>query len=76
MPVELHLMIAAAQELQTAARQPATEIPSAVHPRGWRWIERIREESFRSEGGAVQVAASQAEPPEIKLSSGTDRCRL
>lgn len=56
---DFHLMIEAAEKVDVAIREKPSEIARSVHARAWQRAERIWQEPFSSEVGAIQVAARE-----------------
>ena len=73
---DLHLMVDAAQELEHAVGQPASEVAGPVHPGTRLGAERIRDEPLGGEVGPVQVAAAHLDPADVKLPRDSHRHRL
>ena len=62
-------------DLEVTARQPAPEIPGAVHPAAGD-AARVGHEPFGGERGAAEVASGDAAAADVDLPGGPDRHRI
>ena len=65
---DLHQTVATGDELQVAVRAWARYVPGLEEPSPRLPAERIGDEPFRRQRRAREIAASQARPPDVKLS--------
>ena len=72
----LHLMIHAAQALNTAVRPVTSQIPGSVEAGSRLRVERMRDEFFGGQLGTVQIAARHAVASDEKLAGNAGRNRL
>src|SRR3569623_447076 len=70
---DLHLEIVAAQVLDVAVGQPATEIAGLVHPRLRIARERTAHEAFCRQPGTIQVPARDAVAADVNLAGHAHR---
>ncbi len=73
-PVDLGLVVGAAEEHQLAVLGPARQVARAVHP-GARRAERIGEEALRRHSGPVQIAARQTGTGDVEVTGRAHRNR-
>src|SRR5437867_9608865 len=64
----LHLIIVAAQILDVAIRQPATQIPRPVHPRPRLTAEWIGDKTYRRQFLTVEISAGYSRSANVYLS--------
>jgi hypothetical protein len=64
---QLHLLVAAAEELEVAVREPAREVAGAVEARARLAPEGIRDERLRRALGPREVSARDARPADEEL---------
>src|SRR5688572_25142666 len=69
-------MIGAADVLDTPVSERAREIAAAVHARTRRGRERVRDELFRRERRALEVAARKSRARDMDLARHPDRRRV
>src|SRR6266516_2817515 len=69
---QLDLLVGAAEELEVAVGEPADEVAGAVEARLGVVVERIGDEAFGGQLGAVPVAAREAVAAEVELAGNTD----
>ena len=70
---DLDLVIIAAEELDIATRQIASEIASAIHAPGSVATEGIAHEALRGQIGAIEVSASDPCPADIDFADRSKR---
>ncbi|KOG06630.1 Uncharacterized protein ABJ98_0406 [Pseudomonas syringae pv. aceris] len=73
---DLHLVVVAAQVVETAIGHPATQVAGSVQARLRLLAERIRQETLGRQRFTVQVAPRNAGAADIQLADHTHRHRL
>src|SRR5581483_12335301 len=69
----LDLVILAAEELHDSARHEARAVATTIKAKSTRRVQRVRNELFRREVGATEIAVRHAASANIKVPGHADR---